>query len=177
MSGPLRKSLPYLPLNIQSRVELWLTFRKLKPSSIIVLRNSKLSSIKRVTGWLKRTNLIYKLLDEDKIIVSYEKTSVDKLKKIWHKNTPKSDYEKGILLGYPIETVKAFEKNRSSLTCITAKDFPRNSLDYYQYITFLVRKGHEESDSKISKFWSECIRTDQPLLAKWYEEIISKLSK
>lgn len=102
---------------------------------------------------------------------------------IWNQNNQEADERKGTLLGYPKAPTQAFAKfsihqDRSKyLTSITDEDFPRGIIPHWPYIGYIVRKGFEVQDSEISKKWSDFIRENNPVLAKWYEKIMMAASK
>lgn len=180
MTASLSSKVLYLPLNIQSRVELWLTYKNLKTASLIILRDHK-TKTKTIFNWLKDANLnfIVNPKNLNQIFVSKNQETCQSLQKIWGINTPKTEYQKGILLGYPEKTVKAFSlysqhpNRKDYLTNIKDPSFPKNHIYYYPYITYTLRKNHEIEDSRIAKIWSDCIRKDLPKLASWYESVIT----
>lgn len=178
----LSSSISYLPLNIQSRVELWLTYRKLKPCSLLLTRKPK---DRKVINWLNEAGLsFYKdRKDTSQIFVSTNKNLAKKLADIWQDESSEAEYQKGILLGYPTQAVKAFsvyarDPNRKKyLTSILETDFPKAQINYFPYLSYIVRRDKISEDSKKAQQWSECIRKEIPKLACWYEKaIINSLS-
>lgn len=185
MSGrkDLSSSVCYLPLNIQSRVELWLTYSGIKQCSLILARKSKGT---KIFSWLKEAKLSFSINPKDKnqIFISTDQNVVKKLAVIWQENSQTAEYKKGLLLGYPINAVKAFStysshpKRQKYLTSIAEATFPKTQINYYPYISYTVRRGKEIEDSQVAQKWSECIRKEVPKLAYWYEKaIIDSLQK
>ena len=170
-----------MPLNVQERIQLWLTHRGLKKATLITLEKNKQNQ--RIFKWLHDTSLEW-VQKRERIFVSKNKLIANQLSNIWNKNNQESEYQKGILLGYPTKPSQAFAKYADNkyrgkyLVNIIDPNFPKSVIPYYPYIFFIVRKGKEKVDSVIAKRWAKVIRADIPKLAKWYEkEIKSAISK
>lgn len=181
MTASLSSKILYLPFNIQSRVELWLVFKDLKPASLIIVRGHKIKN-QNIFNWLKNANLnfIVNPKKHNQIFVSKNQETCQILQKIWEVNTPEAEYQKGVLLGYPEKTAKAFSlysqhpNRKNYLTNINDPNFPKNQIFHYPYITYTLRKNHEIEDSQTAKRWSDCIHKDLPKLASWYKSAITK---
>lgn len=135
----LARRLLYLPLDVNEKVFLWLTYRGLKPVSEItvtrrnyaVLRrllsgknlktnepvsdsDSNGQKIRRIRKWVKDASLF--IATESKNDTSWhigkEKDKVTLSEKILHRFDYDNEYKSGILLGYPEESVKAYAHNR-----------------------------------------------------------------
>jgi len=180
----LSSKIHYLPLNIQSRVELWLTYKNLKPTSLLIIRENKTKTTP-IINWLKHANLTFIInpKDNNQIFISKKTKTCQTLFNIWETTTPKNEYQKGILLGYPEKAAKTFSlyskhpNRKNYLTNINDPDFPKKEIIFYPYISYTLRKNHEIEDSQTAKIWADCIRKDLPKLAKWYESAITKSLK
>lgn len=135
----LARRLLYLPLDVNEKVFLWLTYRGLKPVSEITvtrrnyalfrrfLREKELKTnkpvsnndsnnqkIRRIRKWVKDAGL--SIATESKNDTSWhvgkDKDKVILSAKVLHCFDYKNEYKSGILLGYPEESVKAYARNR-----------------------------------------------------------------
>ena len=105
----LKRSLLSLPVIILGKVELWLTYKGLKPVSAITLETnfSDLGEMqkKKLKEWLKKANL-YHFMDqeEDRVLhVSKRSENAELSSRIlWSKNY-EDIIEQGMLFGYPPE--------------------------------------------------------------------------
>lgn len=165
---PLSSSLLYLPLNIQSRVELWLTFKSLKPVSAISFRNP--SKTARVFSWLDRANIKY-TLDTKRPEIAYVSKDIslarEAMRIMWSKKLV-DEIKKGELFGYPKKATKAYA-SREPMSTITPQSFPNY---WFAYMRYSVRESYETEDSQVAKKWADCIRKDIPTLAAWFENAI-----
>lgn len=185
MNNQKTKNINYLPLNIQSRIELYLTLNGLKPASVITIRDNKEKNLRRVRNFLRGNHLYFSVDKKDSLqyFASLDRLTTKTICSIWNKDSEKSEIKKGNLLGYPTKAVILFVKYSRSvdrpkfLTGIYDKDFPRSTLDYWPYIGYIVRKGYEAEDSVIAKKWSDFIKQNNPVLARWYEKRIKNAIK
>lgn len=175
------KAINYLPLNLQSRVDLFLTQNGLKSNSAIILR--KPSCHFKLESYLIKNNLSYSIDSRDSQLyfVSKNQADVNLLKSIWHQKDIESEVQKGLLLGYPNKAVSAFAKYKDHpergkyLSGTLSSDFPKSQLNYWPYIGYVLRKGHEIEDSLIAQKWAQFIRQNNPTLAIWYEKEMGRI--
>ncbi|MFZ2202188.1 MAG: hypothetical protein WAV56_02215 [Microgenomates group bacterium] len=178
-SKNLASRLCYLPLFVSDRIKLWLTYRALKPASLIAFRGSSYpqtpTRLHRIQKWVKDAGLFIKLdpFDPKKsvYIVSKDQSAIKKLTKM--KSPPSNDdcHTMGLLFGYPPAAVKTYSYgDPSQMTGSLSKDSPVKALPEALYAEYAIRLGHEKDDLGVAKKWMETIRKDIPKLAEWYEK-------
>ncbi len=192
----MEKELEKLNLDLQSKVELWLTYRKAKPASLISIRlegedeNIKIYSkdIKSLKKWLNKANLNF--LQDTKspelFYVSRDPKKVEKLSKIMWKDDEQNTYQKGIFFGYPKEAVKVYAANIEA--CIKReKTFKEVGLSSWQdkeikkfdkywkwYMRYTPRRDYLLQDSMVAKKWADICRSEIPNMAKKFESELEK---
>ena len=199
----LANRLIYLPLDPIEKVLLWLTYRHLKPvSEISVTRRKGLKNkkrpnvafdknsfgVKKIKKWISDAGLVYSSepkypsawhVGQNKKDVS---DSVTKIRKFDYE----SELKTGLLFGFPIKSVQAYAKNNN----LEDKNDPTNIIwpgdkythsktknkSYTPYLIYAVSLESSEIDLKVAEEWANCIRSELPILAKWYEkkELIRK---
>jgi len=167
----LAQQLPSLPLELESKIHLWLAYRGLKPVSTIHLeKNSKMTP--KLEVWLREAKL-HHAPDQTSprlFFVSQDKAKAQRAAAIMWSETPADLKEKGILFGYPKAAVAAFAKGQPLKGLL-----PRNWDKYWAaYVRYAVRPGHELEDSRVAKTWADTIRADLPAIAKKYEHTLSQ---
>lgn len=193
----LSKRLLYLPIDLHEKVLLWLTYRGLKPVSVISInrRNLKLlhRGIKtlynendpktiRIKKWIYNAGLFLEI--EDGRPGSWF-IGKDKNKVVFSaKNIRKFDFESetklGLLFGYPKESIETYAKNRTLR--LGENPIPmvwpgHQSLHpelkekyYLPYLTYALKADRVEEDSQTARIWADTIRKEIPILAKWFEK-------
>lgn len=182
----LAKRLLYLSLDLHEKVLLWLSYRGLKPVSGITVERRNIAllrrgiktsppniknKINRIRKWVHDADLHYATEPgyPNAWHVGRDKNQVTLSAKILHRFDYKSEYQSGILFGFPIESAKAYAHNR-----ILKPGENRISMikpfEFSPYQFFSTRADHGREDGQIAKVWESSIRKDVPLLAKWYEE-------
>ncbi len=131
----LARRLLYLPLDVNEKVFLWLTYRGLKPVSEITVTRRNYSrlrrllseknletfepednsqKIRRIRKWIRDAGL--HIATEGKNDTSWhvgrDKDKATLSAKILHRFDYENEYKSGFLLGYPEESVKAYAHNR-----------------------------------------------------------------
>lgn len=184
----LANRLLYLPLDLREKVLLWLSYRGLKPvSELTVIRRKRKNNvsnqkIKKVKKWIKDAGLFY--LNDRKNLTSWHvsrnKNKVTISAKILHRFDYQSEYQSGVLFGFPSESVKAYAFNRN--VKIGEDQIPMiwpglmyfhpslKNEDYTPYFFYAIRADRVKEDSKAAKLWADTIRKETPLLAKWFEK-------
>lgn len=198
----LGSRLIYLPLDPVEKVLLWLAYRHLKPvSEISVTRRSKSKIKKRVTNfnesspkikrikmWIKDAGMFYMPEKEYPSAwhVGHNKKDVSESATTIRKFDYKSELKTGLLFGFPNKSVQAYARNNNpktnneSTTIIWPGDkylHPKTKdKTYTPYLIYAVNLDSSPTDLKVAEKWANCIRTELPLLAMWYEkkELIRK---
>lgn len=193
----LSKRLLYLPVDLHEKVLLWLTYRGLKPVSVISINRRNLNllrrgiktpnnddgqKIKRIKKWIYNAGLFFEIedgrsgswfigKDKDKVVFSA-------------KNIRKFDFESeiklGLLFGYPRESVETYAKNRTlrlgenpiAMVWPGHQSFhPELKEKYYlPYLTYALKADRVEKDSQTARVWADTMRKEVPILAKWFEK-------
>ena len=181
--GSLESRLLYLPLWVVDKVELWLTYKGIKPGSLLALRREKgmtQSHVRRVKKWFVDAGLHYKADPHSKgknLIVSKDKAVVEEIVglKFGYQAPQENYYRLGLLLGYPPKAAKVYASgNKEMLIGPGDEDSPVKDTYESLYAQFTVRKGYEKEDIKTAKLWADTIRHDIPRLAQWFEKEASK---
>ena len=90
----------------------------------------------------------------------------------------------GKLYGYPAGAVKEYartmqtdKKGGFSPTIVSIREFRERFEDkyWYPYVTYLVRKGHEEEDCEVGIKWADWMREDWPELAEEFEKVARRM--
>ncbi len=163
-------------LSAQSRIELWLTYKDLKPVSAFPAREDG-----DFVEWLQRTNIFYeKVPDSDLFAVSKEKERIQELLPIAFGNKKEEIEKKCVLYGYPAETALAtyrnFAEQKDGLPVgVAVKKDNVFGITWWPYVRYVVREGHEHEDSLVAKRWSEEIKRDLPELDREFEELLTKI--
>ncbi len=198
----LARRLLYLPLDLGEKVLLWLTYRGLKPvSEITIVRRNlpelrrqllagkreikkpKKACVDRIKTWLQDAKLAF-TAEPDSIAwhVGRDKTKVEQSAEILHHQDYQSQYQSGILFGFPKESAKTYAyNNKSDKDKIPMVRFGQISSNpylkdkyYSPYIFYSMRADRIKEDSQIAKKWASTIREQVPTLAQWYEKSVSK---
>lgn len=187
----LSKRLLNLPIDLQEKVLLWLTYKGLKPVSEInaikrELADGDLNAIKdcknEVRKWIEDAGLEYSFDSKypDSWHVGRDKSEIDLSLSTLRIFDFENQYKTGILLGYPESSAKAYAKNR--VLKLTDRPvpiiWPGNFL-YHQetknkyftpYIFYALSIENLENDLNVAKKWADVIRSDIPELANIYEK-------
>lgn len=197
----LAKRLLYLPLDIHEKVLLWLAYRGLKPvSEITVTRrnialfrrlirqgkkikstyDSNSPKTKRVRKWIRDANLFYATEPGYPIAwhIGRNNSKVRRSARLLHRFDYKSEYQSGILFGFPKESAKAYAHNRITkdekklipmVSPFRAEQSFLKNKYYKSYAFYAIRADRVEDESRVAKLWADTIRKEIPLLAKWFE--------
>ncbi|HCQ31040.1 TPA: hypothetical protein DIU27_01465 [Candidatus Collierbacteria bacterium] len=182
----LSRSLLFLPIDLLDKVFLWLAYRELKPVSEISLTRQKRKSNKenllRIEKWLRVAGLhsspekgnctsLHVGKDMEKVLLS----SV-----ILRSTDYDNEIKTGILLGYPEASVKAYAINRNLELGQNPEPliYPgfymihenTKSIDYLPYLVYAATTRNLSKELSVAKKWAQLIRTETPILAKWYED-------
>ena len=179
-SKTLASRLLYLPLWVGDKVELWLTYKGIKPGSLLSLIREKGMTqvhIKRIKKWLTDAGIHFQddlgSKSGNHLIISKDKKVIDQIAnlKFSFESHEEDFYQLGVLLGYPPKAARAYASgNRELLITPNDKDSPVKGNYETPYAQFMIRSGHEKEDIKIAKIWADTIRHDIPKLARWYED-------
>jgi hypothetical protein len=176
----LASRLLYLPLFLPKKNYLWLTYKGIKPVSLIPLsrENGPLAYThkKRIYHWLKDAGIFYKIDPITKgntihLIISKDPKRIEEVIKLGSNLTLEAEYELGILLGYPKEAVHAYVYEYSTISFDDKANLLDTKHPEFKYSGYRFRRGFEQEDLKTAILWMETIRKDIPKLAKWFENI------
>lgn len=174
----LASRLCYLSLPLWDRVSLWLTYRRLKPVSIVVTNTTTYPAsrrkIDRILSWIKGAGLKYEWdpLDTKQrcLLVSSDPTVLKSIVAMKSPLSADDHYKLGIFLGYPEKAVRAFSYSHPDETISPIEnDSPVKNRPESLYAEYTVRRGSESEDVEVAKRWLKMIRKDVPRLAKWFE--------
>ncbi len=200
----LAKRLLYLPLDLNEKVLLWLAYRGLKPVSDITVQRRNMAllrrgiktsppniknKINRIEKWIHEAGLFYatELGHLSSWHVGRDKHQTALSAKLLHRFDYGSEYQTGILFGFPEESAKAYAHNRG--VKLGERQIPmvmpgHQSLHPYlknkyflPYIFYSIRADNIKEDSQVAKLWADTIRKETPILAKWYEDYRAKQRK
>lgn len=96
---------------------------------------------------------------------------------------PSTNGRLGILYGFPKEAVEEYVKAGSDPQIKVLPDslespnefHKRNKDEYWEpYVSYVIRKGYDEEDTRVAKIWADNIRKEFPELACRYEEYMAK---
>jgi hypothetical protein len=188
----------YLPLDINEKVLLWLAYKGLKPVSEITVERRNMADlrrgihqntynynspkIKRIRRWLRDAGMFKAIQPKFNTSwhVGLNKNDVILSAKILRRLDYDSEFQSGIILGYPKESARGYAQNRIAKS--EKEKVPMlwpgyKYLDpylkdkyYTNYVFYAIRKDRVKEDSKIAQTWADTIRKDVPLLAKWFEK-------
>lgn len=185
----LAKKLNSIPLEIGKEL-LWLTYKDLKPMATIsddfdwsnnpLSDQSKLNLEKenQILQWLNSAGLSYKgsVKFPHALHISKDKNLLEKNSKYELDESIEAHTFRGTAYGFGNDCAKAYaqavqkEPMFPNDLVIHAAMVPELSkVDWYPYIGFLVRRGHEIEDAMIAKKWAEVCRKDIPEIAKEFE--------
>ncbi len=198
----LGNRLLYLPLDPIEKVLLWLTYRRHKSvSEISVTRRNRSKTkkqattfdecstkIQKIKNWIKDSGMVYKPEKEYPSAwhVGHNKKDVSDSATTIRKFDYDSELKTGLLFGFPIKSVQAYatnsdsKTNNKSVAIIWPGDkylHPKTKDESYTpYLLYAVNLESSDIDLKVAENWANCIRTELPTLAKWYEkkELIRK---
>jgi len=165
----ISQTLLSLPVTLEGKVQLWLTYRGLKPvSTAQFLTNISPQDKTHFHTWLKNAQMIQTpdLESDEFVFVSKDLARAQRAAAIMWSENRDDIIEKGDLFGYPKSAVAAYA-DKEEMLVVTPQ-----SLDKYwaPYARYLVRHAHVEEDTSISKVWADTIRKDIPELAGQFEE-------
>lgn len=167
-SNDLKETLLTLPITLEGKVQLWLTYKGLKPVSTVAFLPTITSKEKAIFNtWTKEANLFQSVDHKSDafIFVSKDKALSQKAADIMWSETHEALVQKSKLFGYPEETVLAYKsKNRVVV-------HPNNFHKYWApYVRYIVRPEYIERDSLPARVWADVIRNEIPALALQFEE-------
>ncbi len=171
-------------LSTQSKIELWLCYRDLKPVSAFPLISDFKDSAEEpeiLMNWIRDAGMLFNKDNESKLyIVSKDLEKINSLVPIVFSNTKQDIITKCRLYGYPKETALATYRNFSG-----EKDgLPKGvgikkdngfGISWWPYVRYVIREGFEHKDSLIAKKWSEEIKKNLPELDKEFEALLAKV--
>ena len=170
-------------LSNQSKVELWLTYKNIKPASAFPIKNGDKKTYKEeelLLGWIQKIGLFVKKdLASGLYLVSRKQELIAELLPIIFSNIKEDIEKKCTLYGYPKETALAafrnFTQNKDGLPVGVGlkKDNPFN-ITWWPYVRYVVREGFEYEDSLAAKAWQEEIIKELPELDRLFcEDLIA----
>ena len=168
-------------LSNQSKVELWLTYKDIKPVSAVALthgNNNSDEAENKLRDWIVAAGLIIeKDNNSQNYFVSKKQDLIDEIKPIVFGNTKEDILKKSRLYGYPESTVLAayrnFTDDKEGLpigVALTKEDSEK--IPWWIYVRYIVRVDHKKEDSMVAKIWREVIKADLPELDKEFEKEI-----
>lgn len=204
MNHKLANRLLYLSLDLNEKVLLWLAYKGIKPVSEITVERRNLAQlrkgvkspdlgfnhpkIQRIKKWIDDAGLYFQIEKEysSSWHIGKDQKMVARSELIIRQFDYDSELESGKLFGFPDKSVEAYAHNRvaksskDEIKMISPMDFKNKFLsdEYYTpYLMYAVDSRFLQKDSQTAKMWADTIRTDIPLLAKWYEAKINKRRK
>lgn len=187
----LKKELKKLNLNIQSKIELWLTYKGLKPASFVSIKLGKRNNyndiskdVQALKHWLTGAQLftIQDPTQKESFWISPDQDKVKKLSKIMWKEDRESVYEKGILFGYPRKAVKLYSDHIESidqgrktfeqvgLGLIAGGDSGLLTHSLEPYIRYVIRRNYVNEDTQVALEWAKLCRKEIPSIAQQFEK-------
>lgn len=176
----LASELLLLPLDINEKIFLWLTYKGLKPVSEIevIRRENKESNPALVEKWIEDAGLIYLSYPDSPYNwhVGKELKKIEKTIENLHKFTYESEIVTGELFGFPSASVKAYADNRvgkkTPIIWVGEKYINEITSGHYftPYILYSVSRENVEKDILVAKEWADTIRNDVPKLAQQFEK-------
>ncbi len=148
-------------------VQLWLTFKALKPVSTVQFINSDDKNIEFVS-WIKSAGLVF-VRDKRSEEFGFVSKNIDlarRASEIMWSETKDDLLEKGELFGYPKLASTAFAQGHG-FSGIVPNNFPHY---WAPYVRYAVREAFQLEDSLKAKVWADEIRKDAPILAEKFEK-------
>jgi len=156
-------------LDPNPKIDLWLAFKGIKPvSSVYEMSNSE-EFKKKLSDWCGEAGLyIEKHPNSPNFLVGKEEKNVKELSRILFSEKEEDIVRKCELYGYPVETalatVRNFNPEKTTYpegASIRSDNF-EGKMPWWEYVRYVVRKGHEFDDSLVAKKWYETIKVDLP---------------
>lgn len=127
----------------------------------------------------------------DKIFfVSKKEDFVESLYKAWTDLRgvfePSVNRQLGILYGFPKEAVEEYVKAWSDPKVKSLPDNLEKAIEFHKrhkgeywesYVSYIIRKGHDEEDTQVAKRWADCVRNEFPELALKFEKFMAKVHR
>lgn len=182
-----------LPISPLGKVELWLTYRQLKPVSSITLNSDSTNSLqdpktKEIIKWISDAGLqFFPDPKVERILhVSRSLRLAKVAARIARSNTYEDTLTKGKIFGYPVKAGEVFAVQFPLIAekkpipggikfVVQVKDRELLSHYWWPYARYSVRRGYVYEDSLVAKKWADVVRREVPKLAKFYEESMEKL--
>ena len=164
-------------LTEQSKIELWLCAKDLKPVSAFPAEDND-----NFLQWLDKIGLFFEKAKETNLyIASKNKLWIQELLPILFSNTKEDIEKKCELYGYPKETALAvyrnFAKDKDGLPVgVGVRKGNSLGITWWPYVRYVVRQGYEYEDSLIAKKWSMVIKRDLPEIGKRFENQLSRIN-
>lgn len=144
---------------------------------------------KRIRKWIRDAGL-YKAT-ESKYKTSWhigrDHNRVILSTKVLHKFNYENEVKSGVLLGYPLASAKAYAYNRNlkigddKIPVIypgyVFMDSYLKDKYYTPYIFYAIRTDCVKEDALTAKTWADAIKSDVPVLAKWFEKEVEARRK
>ncbi|EKD57690.1 MAG: hypothetical protein ACD_57C00185G0002 [uncultured bacterium] len=156
-------------LDPNPKIDLWLAYKEVKPvSSVYEMSNSE-EFKKALIDWCEEAKMyIEKHPGSPNFLVGKEEKNVKELSSILFSEKEEDIIRKCELYGYPPETALATVRNFHPEKINYPEGFSIKSdifegkMPWWEYVRYVVRKGHELEDSLVAKKWYETIKTDLP---------------
>lgn len=171
----LSKRLEDIKLWIESKIQIWATYRDLKPvSSLIISDDATESERLLVFEWIKDANLLFETDDGNRnlINVSKDKSKLKKIMEIMWSTKAEDHIAKGLLFGYPKEAVVEFANNHAAMERGGGENL---KFDHFAYIRYKTRTSNPIEDSSAALSWAELSRREIPNIAKEFEDALAKV--
>lgn len=182
----VKKEIEGLNLGVQDQVNLWLVYRKIKPSAIGLTNDSK--KFNKVVSYLGLVVRKIKQGDSWQYGVARNQRILDSLWRSYtNKNglTQENNLSIGLSLGYPKLAVKEYSSRVnlvSSEKILWPESLESNSVLYERYknkkwivyVQYITRKGYDSEDVKIAIKWWKCVSSEWPELDKKYNQKLRK---
>lgn len=177
----LAKRLNGLPIEV-GKVQLWLVYRRLKPMASVVLDfdwESDDEEREKLEDWFKDAGVVFKKSqrNENTLHVSLDENVLEKHALSELDESAEAHLLRGKLYGFPEGAALAYSEviEREDLfpnekVIHAPKVLELRDKYWYQYIEYLVRRGHEFEDSMVAKTWADVVRKEIPEVAQEYEK-------
>lgn len=169
----LSEKLLRIPVTLEGMVQLWLTYKGLKPVSTVQFKTGENSKDHNCfTEWLEDAGLTYSpdLKSSEFVFVSKEIELAKRAAKLMWSENEEDLLEKGRIFGYPMAAVKGYA-SKEKMSVITPKTFP---MYWAAYVRYLVREENTDEDCETGKVWADVVRSDIPELASLFEEEMAR---
>jgi len=153
----------------------WLTYRKIKPVSVIDFSKDSQSS-EQLIQWCKEAGVSHQKdsSGKDLLYISKDKEKMEIMQKIFMIKSPILEIIKCEYFGFPPESAYAYisqmftlPESKKNIRASKTSEIEKNFTEYWKpYISYMMRLGLEREDSLVAKLWFDTCSQEIPEIHK-----------